>query len=216
MSDYGGRKMTGENHDIRAVLSYSFMYDLFMRIMGVKKARSLFASKYIRAKKGDVILDIGCGTAETRNYLADVKYYGFDPNPRYIKAAQDKFCDTPGCTFFCADVEEAMIKALPKFDIVLAIGVLHHLDDKTAVLLAKLAKSALKEKGRLILVDTCFDIGQPHAARFLASIDRGQCVRDVEGYLKILYAVFSNVKFNIHHDLMRFPYTHIITECIAG
>jgi SAM-dependent methyltransferase len=95
----------------------------------------------------------------TRNYLADVEYYGFDPNLRYIKAAKDKFFDTPGCTFFCADVEAAMIKLLPKFDIVLVIGVLHHLDDETAVLLAKFAKSALKEKGRLVLVDTCYVTG---------------------------------------------------------
>jgi SAM-dependent methyltransferase len=202
-------------HGVRAVLSYARIYDLFMKIMGVRKARSFFSSNYIRAQSGDRILDIGCGTAESRNFLPDVEYHGIDPNPRYIKAAQDRFCHIQGCTFSRTTVEEAKLDALPKFDIVLAIAVLHHLDDRSALQLAKFAKLALKKKGRLIVVDTCFVAGQPPVARFLASMDRGKYVRNADDYLNILHAVFDNVNSEIRHDLMRFSYTHLIMECIA-
>jgi hypothetical protein len=147
--------------------------------------------------------------------LPDVEYYGFDPNPHYIRAAQDRLCDIPGCTLFCTTVEEAILGELPKFDIVLALGVLHHLDDKPAVQLAKFAKLALKEKGRLILIDPCFVLGQSPIARVLASRDRGQRVRDADGYLNIVHAVFDNVNSEISHDLLRIPYTHLIMECVA-
>jgi len=202
-------------HGLRAVLSYSKMYDLFQGIMGAKKGRSIFSARYIRAKEGDRVLDIGCGTAETRDYLPAVEYYGFDPNPNYIRAAQKRLRDVPGCTFLCAAIDEAVLGTLPKFDIVLALGVLHHLNDEAVVRLAKLAKVALKEKGRLILVDPCFVEGQSPVARFLAMVDRGQHVRDVKGYRDLVNTAFGDVHIEIRNDLIRFPYTHLIMECVA-
>lgn len=207
--------MSQTTHGIRAVLSYSWIYDLFQRIMGARQARSIFSSQYVKAQEGYRVLDIGCGTAETRNFLPDVEYYGLDPNPRYIQTAQERLRDIPGCTFFCATVDETVLGALPKFDIVLAIGVLHHLDDETAVRLANLAELVLKENGRLVSVDPCFVEGQSRVARFLASLDRGQHVRDVDGYRTLMHAAFDTVNAEIRHDLVRFPYTHLIMQCVA-
>jgi SAM-dependent methyltransferase len=202
-------------HGLRAVLSYSKMYDLFQGIMGARKGRSIFSTRYIRAQEGDRVLDIGCGTAETRDFLPAVEYYGFDPNPKYIRAAQKRLRDVPGCTFLCATIDEVVLGILPKFDIVLALGVLHHLDDEAVIRLANLAKVALKEKGRLILVDPCFVEGQSPVARFLAMLDRGQHVRDMKGYRDLMNTAFGVVQTEIRNDLIRFPYTHLIMECVA-
>lgn len=207
--------MSDATHGLRAVLSYSKIYDLFQRFVGAKKSRAFFAERYIRAQKGNKILDIGCGTAEIRDFLPTVEYYGFDPNPHYIKSAQNRLCDIPDCTFFCKPVDEIEFHEFPKFDIVLALGVLHHLDDTGAVQLAKLAKSALKDKGRLILVDPCFVEGQSAVARFFAGRDRGQHVRDADGYRKLMNTAFAYVNTEIRHDMLRFPYTHLIMECRA-
>jgi SAM-dependent methyltransferase len=187
-----GLPMSEITHGLRAVLSYSKIYDLFQGIMGARKGRSIFSARYIRAQEGDRVLDIGCGTAETRDFLPAVEYYGFDPNPKYIRTAQKRLRDVPGCTFLCATVDEAVLGTLPKFDIVLALGVLHHLDDEAVVRLAKLAKGALKEKGRLILVDPCF-----------------------VGYRDLMSTAFGVVQTEIRNDLIRFPYTHLIMECVA-
>ena len=109
--------MSEVNHGIRAVLSYSKIYDMFQRFVVAKKARVFFAERYIRAQKGERILDVGCGTAEIRDSLPAVEYYGFDPNPCYIKSAQNRLCAVPDCTFYCKPVEKIEFHELPKFDI---------------------------------------------------------------------------------------------------
>ena len=161
------------------------------------------------------ILDIGCGTAEIRQYLSDVEYFGIDPNPNYIEAAKNRFRNLPRCTFLCATVDEVVLDAFPKFDIVLASAVLHHLSDAEVIRLATLAKVALKANGRLVTLDPCYVEGQSPVARFLVSRDRGQHVRDAEGYRALMSCVFDSITTDVRHDLARFPYTHLAMECMS-
>jgi SAM-dependent methyltransferase len=200
-------------HGARALLSSSRIYDLFQEIMGSRMARTIFSAEYVRAKPGDAVLDIGCGTAELLRYLPSVEYHGFDPDPRYIDTARKKFRARPHCTFTCAIIDEKLVGALPKFDIVLMIGVLHHLDDEEASHLAALAKAALKGTGRLVSLDPCLVEGQSAIARFLAKHDRGQHVRQREDYRTLMSAIFPSIATEIRHDLGRIPYTHLIMQC---
>lgn len=200
---------------VSATLSYPRMYDLFEGIVGKRNGHAIFSSRYIRAQTGNRVLDIGCGNAKWRSHLPSVTYYGFDPNPRYIKAARDRFRDVPDCTFCRAAVEEAILDALPKFDIALALGVLHHLNDAAAIRLVKLAKAVLKNKGRLILADPCVVEGQSPIARRIMKFDRGRHIRDVNGYRDLMKATFSIANIEIRDDLIRIPYTHLIMECVA-
>lgn len=182
--------------------------------MGAKRGRTIFSSQYIKARDGDCVLDIGCGTAEVRLFLPDVEYFGFDPNAHYIEAAKKRLREVHKTGILLqATLDEAALAELPKFDIVLVSGVLHHLNDDEAIQLAKLAKSALKEGGRLITIDPCLVEGQSFMAHYLVSHDRGQHVRDVEGYQALMSSVFSFVACDVRHDLARFPYTHLMMEC---
>lgn len=207
--------MSEVKNGLRALLTYPPVYDLFQRMLGAKRARSIFASDYVRARDGDRVLDIGCGTAEIRNYLPNIEYFGFDPSASYIDAAKTKFRETPGCTFVCASADEAMLTALPAFDIVLAIGVIHHLNDEGVVRLLMLARTALRQGGRLVTLDPCLVDGQSAIARYLVRNDRGQHVRDAANYRRLMVTTFDRVKADIRHDLPRFPYTHLIQECTA-
>ena len=83
-----------------------------------------------------------------------------------------------------------------------------------ALQLCCLAEAALKPGGRFIIFDGCYLPSQSHIARYLLSRDRGQNVRDREGYTKIVSQVFSkDIVVSIRHDLLRIPHTHIILEC---
>lgn len=199
---------------VRAILSLSRVYDLFQKLMGAKEGRKVLAQRYIRAKTEDRVLDIGCGTAQIIKFLPEVLYWGFDPNPRYIQSAKEQFGEGR-YAFSCTDVDEAVLGTLPKFDIVLALGVLHHITDDAAVQLARLAKIALKKGGRLVTIDPCFVEGQSPIARFLISRDRGQHVRNREAYQLLMGQVFNAINVEIRHDLARFPYTHLIMECAS-
>lgn len=182
--------------------------------MGAKHGRTIFASQYIKARSGDFILDVGCGTAEIRLFLPDVEYYGFDPSARYIDAAKSRLRDARKTgTLVHAMLDEVELSRLPKFDIVLVSGVLHHMSDDEVIRLAELAKSALKEGGRLVTIDPCLIDSQSFIARYLVSHDRGMHVRDVDGYRSVVSPVFSSVECDVRHDIARFPYTHLIMEC---
>jgi SAM-dependent methyltransferase len=132
-------------------------------------------------------------------------------DPKYIGAAMKRFGSRG--KFFCMKVSGAMLKEFSAFDIVLAKGVLHHLDDAEAGELFQLARNTLKPSGRLIMIDGCYVEGRSKLEHYILSKDRGQYVRNQAGYYELASKVFPQVKVNLHHDLLRIPYTHIVMEC---
>ena len=99
------------------------------------------------------------------------------------------------------------------FDVVLATGVIHHLDDVQAAALFGLARLALRPAGRLVTFDGCRVPQQSRLARWLLAKDRGKFVRTQEEYLRLASARFANVELDLRHDLLRVPYTHLIMRC---
>ena len=92
----------------------------------------------------------------------------------------------------------------------LALGVLHHLDDDEAGTLIDCAYKALKPGGRFVSADACRVKGQNPIARFLIDRDRGQNVRDESGYNRLIKARFSQARVLIRHQSW-IPYTSCIT-----
>jgi SAM-dependent methyltransferase len=199
---------------MNTILKFPRIYNLFSRIVGIK-VFSVYVDKYIRPKKGNKILDIGCGTAEILYYLPKVEYVGLDMNQAYIDYAKKRFGNRG--KFLNQRVREGIVNELSLFDFdrVLAKGVLHHLNDDEAIQLFELARSALKHGGRLITFDGCYVKGQPWLARLILSKDRGKYVRTKDEYLSLASNLFKDIQVSIHHDLIRIPYTHIIMECTA-
>ncbi len=196
------------------ILKFPRIYNLFSRIVGIK-VFSVYVDKYIRPKKGNKILDIGCGTAEILYYLPKVEYVGLDMNQAYIDYAKKRFGNRG--KFLNQRVREGIVNELSLFDFdrVLAKGVLHHLNDDEAIQLFELARSALKHGGRLITFDGCYVKGQPWLTRLILSKDRGKYVRTKDEYLSLASNLFKDIQVSIHHDLIRIPYTHIIMDCTA-
>ena len=193
------------------MLSAPAIYDLTQSVMGAGSLRREIAEAFLVRGKSVRVLDIGCGTAEIRSYLPrDTIYYGFDISQRYIDSARRKYAGQG--EFFCELLDEKRLKTLPKFDIVLALGVLHHLDDKEARGAMLLAKECLEVGGRLITIDPCFAANQNPIARFLISRDRGQNVRTKVGYEALPQGIFSTVRGDLRHRSW-IPYTHWFMEC---
>ena len=200
---------------MRTILAFPRIYSLFTGIVG-SNARTVYVKKYIRPKEGDKILDIGCGTADILAYLPSVEYVGLDINEAYINYAKKRFGHKG--IFLATKVDGKTINefSLHDFDIVLATGLLHHLNDYEASRLFELANSALKPGGRLITLDGCYVKGQSWLARLILSKDRGKYVRTRDEYLSFASRFFKDIHVSIHHNLPRLiPYTHIIMECTA-
>src|SRR5215831_13335841 len=205
------RRVSQVTSGVRSVLSTPFVYDSFQILTGALSARQKFASQYICAGEGARVLDIGCGTGEILDQLPGVEYYGFDLSADYIAAAKARHGDRG--TFRCEDINDGALYHLPQFDVALAIGVMHHLDDEGVMNLLRLAREALTVQGRLVSLDPCYVDGQSRLGRLLMSMDRGRHIRDEPGYLRLCRAVFGQVQGYVRHDLLRIPYTHVIFTC---
>ena len=203
--------MTQITHGFRRVLSSSSIYDMFQVIVGAKRFRQRIIERYLRPTPGMQIIDVGCGTGAMLGHLPHgVIYHGFDLSPLYIEHAKNKFGNVG--EFHCADVAEATKIGLPKADLIIAIGLLHHLDDNQATTLIRDITQLLAPSGRCIAVDPCFEENQSRIARWFLEHDRGQNVRDRSGYLSLAKAAAVEARIEISHDLLNIPYTHSILE----
>src|SRR5687768_8243071 len=115
---------------LRSVLSRPWIYDVLQNLLGGTAARTEYAHDFIRATSGTRVLDLGCGTAQILSFLPEgVDYWGYDVSADYIKAAAARF-GTRG-HFRCGIPDEGTLGNLAPFDLALATGVLHHLDDES-------------------------------------------------------------------------------------
>ena len=197
-------------HGIRSILSHPLIYSGLQSLMGAHQSRESFVAKFVKPYPGMKVLDIGCGPADILAYLPAVDYWGFDISDGYIDGARKRF-GTLG-QFECKQLEVSDLGHLPSFDVVLAIGLIHHLDDAVAIEVMRLALKALKRGGKLLTIDPCLDPSQNPVARFLIRRDRGQNVRDRAGYDALASMVFESPRIEVQHKAW-IPYTHCFMEC---
>ena len=192
---------------LRSILSSPRVYRLSQALVGMRRVYQRLVGG--RLKAGDCMLDIGCGTGDVLEAVpGGVAYYGFDLSARYIDYARRRFGERG--TFWAEPVDAATVARLPACDLVLACGVLHHLDDDEAEALLRIALSTLKPDGVLITYDPCFTPDMGRLERSLVSRDRGQNVRAPEGYETLCSGFFSDVSWEVLSGHLRIPYRSVI------
>lgn len=197
---------------LRSILSVPWIYNLWLTIQGGKKGRAEFMRSYLKIQPGESLFDIGCGTGTVIEWLPEgVKYVGFDVSEQYVNEAREKYGDR-------AEFVHAAVGDMPEveegtFDWVLALGVLHHLDDSEAEQLFEIGHRALKPSGRLLTLDGVYDDSQSKLARWLVSQDRGQNIRTQEGYEALARPLFDEISSDIWHNMTRIPYTRLVMTC---
>jgi len=195
----------------RSVLAIPAAYQLWSSVVGGAGYAKVLVNEYIRPSAGARILEIGCGPGTIVRYLPPSEYSGFDLSPRYIELAKRRF---PKAHFVCERVSQFSLAKEQSFDVVLALGITHHLDDAEARQLFQIAYDALKPGGKLVTSDGVWTDDQSPVARWLLARDRGEYIRWEGEYVEIASQVFSNIRPSVRHDLLRIPYTHLILECI--
>jgi SAM-dependent methyltransferase len=196
---------------IQRILSNPSVYHCMSSLLWGPRSYGIFVHDYIRPRSGDKVLDIGCGTADIVEFLPPVDYQGFDQSEEYIASARKRFSGRG--SFFCRPVGRDAVPGKDIFDIILACGVIHHLDDEKATEMFELAHTLLKSGGRLITLDGVYMPDQSYLVHLLLSGDRGKYVRSQEQYCRIARTFFTDISVSIRSDLLRLPYTHIIMEC---
>ena len=191
---------------------YSALQNLLLR----KGSRSRYVREFVRPFAGCRVLDIGCGPGDILAYLPESigDYLGFDMNPDYIGAARRRW-GARGA-FRCEKVEAATVTESGAYDIALANGTVHHLEDAEALSLFDIAHRVLRPGGRLVTHDPVYIERQHWLARWLIDHDRGKAVRARAGYEALARSRFAEVESAILHDTLRVPYTILVMRCTKG
>lgn len=194
------------------LLGNPFGYKSFQRAAGAEKMRRILTRDYIHPKPGDRILDIGCGTADIRPYLGNtVSYLGIDSNESYIKHDRLKYCKDSSTLFICKDMNDDITHPY-LYDIVLLIGVLHHISDQSVYKLLPSLPQLLRPSGRIITMDGCYTDDLTSFETMLLRNDRGKFVRSLSEWKALFSRCIPEATYEIRKDLYYLPFNCILFQ----
>jgi 2-polyprenyl-3-methyl-5-hydroxy-6-metoxy-1,4-benzoquinol methylase len=193
------------------ILDSSTGYGLFLKVIRADRFMTRISNEHIRLRPGHRLLDIGCGDGALSEFVGDASYTGVDNNQAYIQTAKRRHS---GATrrFICADLADLRDVESGTYDVVSAVGVLHHLDDDLATQVIEHSLNLLTPGGRFVAVDPVLHPEQRSIARVLMALDRGKYVRHPGGYSRLAPETGVEVDQKLIFDLNPFPYTHSILE----
>jgi len=201
----------GERRGLWLLLSSSLVYEAFHHLIGARAWLRRFTREAIRAGAGDRVLDVGCGPGALLHYLPkSTSYIGFDRSKVYIERAR-RMHGGRG-EFICDDLANLAAYGIHSVDVAVAIGILHHLDDRLASDLLRATANILRPGGRLITVDPCFDESQSFLQRAFMSYDRGTYVRPFGRYVALCCAAIGRPRATLKQGYFPFPHSVCMME----
>ena len=200
---------------MRRLLSLGVIYNLFQEFIG----SDLFWSQYLARHLGDVsgmaILDLGCGTSTILNYLPDtVEYLGVEPSEQYVQQAIREYNSRGKWVAKTGSELETDEDLHGCYDLVMANGVFHHLNDDEAFQMARIAHKLLRAGGRFVSIDCSFVEGMKSYGRLLTSMDRGKFVRTPVEYERFMHKYFPSCNMCIDSDMSKLGYVYTVLSGI--
>jgi SAM-dependent methyltransferase len=198
----------------KKALAAPVIFDTYQTLIGAPECHRRFIQEMVRPLPKERILDVGCGVGASLRYLPDsIDYVGVDISKAYIAKAKANFSQRG--RFINADITTLDAAALGTFDRAFCFGLLHHLSDDVVERTIELVHNVVKPGGAFLSIDPCIVPGQHAIARLIIDHDRGEHVRDLAGYERLL-AKLGQVQTAIYNDLLRTPYTQIVMRVEVG
>lgn len=192
--------------DIRRLFSIPVIYDLFQDVVGANALKARFIRAYCPSDRPVRVLEIGCGPGKNLDYMPpNVEYVGCDLSKEYIAHAEKKYGHK--AKFYCLSVADMGELELDKFDVVMCMGVLHHLSDDLVGALCRETERLLKPGGIFLAQEPCWTPDQSWINRTIMSYDRGEDIRDMDGYTELMKRTFAHSDAHLVEtdDIIIFP-----------
>jgi ubiquinone/menaquinone biosynthesis C-methylase UbiE len=201
--------MEHKSGGISRILESPAVFATWIDLLGAKKCNSYLISNYLDPQPGNVILDVGCGVGNMVDAVPTcARYVGIDFSGRYVEYARKH--RGRRAEFLVGDVSSINQLGLSNVDAIILFGVLHHINDEQAKKLFQDFNRILRVGGKVLTLDPCFHPQNSRFVNLLIQNDRGQYVRDKNGYLALVGSFSGTVEPKIYHNLLRIPYTHIV------
>ena len=198
------------------VFENATFYKLFQFLVIPQKSRKYIENNIISVSGVESVLDFGCGVGYHAEYFEFAEYLGIEPLESCVAKANQLFAKK-GTTFKVGDHNTLKNINDESFDLIIAIGVLHHIEDEIVDLFIGEAKRLLKPGGRLTTFDPVIHSDQTFPSKWVVSQDRGRYVRRPEEYSEFFKTHFDeNISSKVHSGLLRIPYDHIHFHAIKG
>lgn len=184
------------------------MYPYFYRLLQSFILKKSFNDDLIKLiNKHDVkeIIDIGSADSTILKYIGKNYYYhGFELNSYFTNKLNSKYKNNEQFKFYNLGIDEIdFSKFSPNNSLIVMVGLFHHIND------FQINKFIEKTKSfKIFAIDAVKIIGQKRITKLLMSLDKGNYIRQIEEYKKIL----PNYDFLIAKNrYLRFPYDHLIS-----
>lgn len=202
---------------IQTILEKAFAnssaYQQFQDLIGGTRARAWTIERYVILKQGDSVLDLGCGPGDLLRFLdlpANASYLGIDLSDKYLAKAWE--LQTPNIQFMRGDCTRFRhVAGGRKFDWVLCMGILHHLNNDECDSLFEDAKSVLAESGSVVCLEPTLHDKQSRLTRTVMRCDRGRYVRYWRDWENLFRSHFDNVSMNWLTGAFRIPYEKTVS-----
>jgi len=203
------------NSGLRSVLALPWIYRFVMRLFRNEAHRQWFIRDILALRNGQKLVDIGCGPADILDSLPAVDYVGVDISAAYIEAARAKYGGR--AVFLSGQIDDwRRDPRVNGADVVLANGVLHHVDDDEARRMLAFASAILKENGRFIFFEPCYLLWQSKLSAFFMAKDRGQNIRTEQAWKDLAASAFQDFSTHVVTGVNRLGYVCIIGQCFKG
>ena len=191
---------------VYAPLRLPRLYNLLQRFVGGGQDRADFVRRHVTFRPGEKVVDAGCGTGGALEFLPLVNYFGFDPNPDYIRMARSRYGSR--AEFFCGDASSPRVRELAQgADAFLSLGVLHHLTDQQIGEILNLARTCLRPTGCFVFYEPCFSANDDWVGRMFMRLDRGGNIKTDQAWRALLAKYFATVEEHIRRPVYLFRYT---------
>lgn len=199
------------NSGIRALLSRPWIYDAFQAVVGATASRKWIAEQHLRVRPGMTVVDVGCGTGALRTQLpVDVSYFGFDPSSDYIASAKRCHSGDFSTGTMRDFLSEYGHKLAGRVDLVVCMGVLHHMNASDVAEVLSGAALLLNSSGRFCGVEPAFLVRQDRLSRWVLKQDRGTSIRQDVEWQRLLGNHFGRSEVQVANNLLRIPYVHAL------
>jgi ubiquinone/menaquinone biosynthesis C-methylase UbiE len=146
-------------------------------------------------KKGDRVLDFGCGVGSNSTLFHNDDYIGVEVDKSRVLSSRLKY---PKSKFETIPLISTPNDKIPfednSFDIIFISLCLHHIDSSTCKLLFKEFSRVLKDTGKIIGIEPCILSKKYFSNVIMNIIDAGDYILPIEEYKKIYSSEAFNVK----------------------